>query len=77
MYELARRPEEILKLRAGLAGCITDPNDEYTHETLAIPKHADDIINETLRIHSPTPSYIPRKGRRKALTLRASVAVGY
>ncbi|KAE8349061.1 cytochrome P450 [Aspergillus coremiiformis] len=61
VYELARRPGEVQKLRAELAGCTTDPNGEYNHENLAILKHLNGVINETLRIHSPVPSYIPRK----------------
>ncbi|KAB8225023.1 cytochrome P450 [Aspergillus novoparasiticus] len=61
IYELARRPEEVQKLRAELINCTTDPNGEYTQESLAILKHLNGVINETLRIHSPVPSYIPRK----------------
>ncbi|KAK6813588.1 hypothetical protein RU639_010351 [Aspergillus parasiticus] len=61
IYELARRPEEVQKLRAELVNCTTDPNGEYTQESLAILKHLNGVINETLRIHSPVPSYIPRK----------------
>ncbi|KAF7595252.1 hypothetical protein BBP40_006752 [Aspergillus hancockii] len=56
IYELARRPEEVQKLRAELAGWTTNANREYTHEILAILKHLNGIINETLRIHPPIPS---------------------
>lgn len=61
IYELARRPEEAQKLRTELMGCTTDPNGEYTQESLAVLKHLNAVINETLRIHSPVPSYLPRK----------------
>ncbi|OOO13288.1 cytochrome P450 [Aspergillus oryzae] len=61
IYELARRPGEVQKLRTELVSCTTDPNGEYTQESLAILKHLNGVINETLRIHSPVPSYIPRK----------------
>ncbi|KAE8137863.1 cytochrome P450 [Aspergillus pseudotamarii] len=61
IYELARRPSEVQKLRAELTSYTTDPNGEYSQESLAILRHLNGIIYETLRIHSPVPSYIPRK----------------
>ncbi|KAB8234093.1 cytochrome P450 monooxygenase ftmC [Aspergillus alliaceus] len=61
VYELARRPLEVQKLRAELAVCTTDANGEYAHENLTTLKQLNGVINETLRIHSPVPSYIPRK----------------
>ncbi|KAF5861387.1 hypothetical protein ETB97_000350 [Aspergillus alliaceus] len=71
VYELARRPLEVQKLRAELAVCTTDANGEYAHENLTTLKQLNGVINETLRIHSPVPSYIPRKTPPEGIDIEA------
>ncbi|PYH92220.1 cytochrome P450 [Aspergillus ellipticus CBS 707.79] len=61
VYELARYPEQVQKLRAELANCTPDPNGEYIHEKIASLPHLNGFINEALRLHSPIPSIIPRE----------------
>ncbi|KAL4892474.1 cytochrome P450 [Aspergillus ambiguus] len=61
IYELARRPEEIQKLRDELAGCPREPGGEYAHESVASLRHLNGVINEAQRMHSGIPVQMPRK----------------
>ncbi|KAL1975132.1 hypothetical protein VTN31DRAFT_3524 [Thermomyces dupontii] len=61
VYELARRPEEIAKLRAELEPFEPDSNGEFLHEKIATLPHLNGFINETLRLQPPIPSTIQRK----------------
>ncbi|PYI01307.1 cytochrome P450 [Aspergillus sclerotiicarbonarius CBS 121057] len=61
VYELARHPAQVQKLRAELATCPVEPNEEYMHEKIAGLQHLNGFINEVLRLHPPIGSIIPRK----------------
>jgi cytochrome P450 len=58
-YHLARDPEQVDRLRREIAPQIDSP------EVIALVKlqhldHLNGIINETLRLHPPVPTAIPR-----------------
>ncbi|KAL1990145.1 hypothetical protein VTN49DRAFT_5984 [Thermomyces lanuginosus] len=61
VYELARMPEEVAKLRAELAPFEPEVAGEFSHERIAALPHLNGFINETLRLHPPIPSTIQRK----------------
>ncbi|EAW19750.1 cytochrome P450 monooxygenase ftmC [Aspergillus fischeri NRRL 181] len=61
VYELARRPDEVDKLRAEIEPIEADSDGEYQHDTLAKLPHLNGFINEAFRLHSPIPGVIPRK----------------
>nr|L7WME9.1 RecName: Full=Cytochrome P450 monooxygenase notG'; AltName: Full=Notoamide biosynthesis cluster protein G'; Flags: Precursor [Aspergillus versicolor]AGC83578.1 P450 monooxygenase [Aspergillus versicolor] len=60
VYELARHPEDVERLRAELLPIDADANGEYRHEQISNLPHLNGFINETLRLHPPVPSVIPR-----------------
>jgi tryprostatin B 6-hydroxylase len=61
VYELARRPDEVDKLRAEMEPIEADSDGEYEHDKLAKLPHLNGFINEAFRLHSPIPGVIPRK----------------
>ncbi|RAK97897.1 cytochrome P450 [Aspergillus ibericus CBS 121593] len=61
VYELARHPAQVQKLRAELTSCPVEPNGEYMHERIAGLQHLNGFINEVLRLHPPIGSIIPRQ----------------
>ncbi|KAH8692970.1 cytochrome P450 [Talaromyces proteolyticus] len=71
VYELARHPQEVDKLRAELQ--LITPDDlssgEYLHSQIANLPHLNGFINETLRLHPPIPSVIPRDTPPEGLTI--------
>lgn len=69
MYELARHPEEIGKLRMELAPLITDPSGFVLNEKIAHLKHLNGIINEALRLYPPVPTAIHRKTPKEGIVI--------
>ncbi|KAL4734141.1 Tryprostatin B 6-hydroxylase [Aspergillus similis] len=61
VYELARHPEEVEKLRAELEHMDVDDDGEYQHDNIAKLPHLNGFINEVFRLHPPIPGVIPRK----------------
>ncbi|KAJ5563110.1 hypothetical protein N7461_001871 [Penicillium sp. DV-2018c] len=61
VYELARHPEEVEKLRAELAPIQVGETGEYQHDDIARLPHLNGFINEAFRLHPPIPGVIPRK----------------
>ncbi|GIC93734.1 cytochrome P450 monooxygenase ftmC [Aspergillus udagawae] len=74
VYELARHPEEVSKIRAELEPLTPDnpSSGEYLHNQIANLPHLNGFINETLRLHPPIPSVIPRDTPPEGLTINAN-----
>ena len=60
MLELARRPQQIQKLREELVPCMPGGTTEALHQKIANLEHLNGIIYETLRLHPPVPTAIER-----------------
>ncbi|EGR47512.1 cytochrome P450 [Trichoderma reesei QM6a] len=60
VYELAKHPEHIDKLRNELAPLVRDSNLDPSPDELAHLEHLNAVINETLRLHPPVPTTIWR-----------------
>nr|QKG86308.1 NotG [Aspergillus sp. FM242] len=69
VYELARRPEEVEQLRAELLPIETDAAGEFLHDRISQLPRLNGFINETLRLHPPVPSIIPRKTPAEGIQL--------
>ncbi|KAI9370293.1 Tryprostatin B 6-hydroxylase [Aspergillus egyptiacus] len=61
VYELARHPAEVEKLRAELEPIEVGNDGEYQHDRIANLPHLNGFINEVFRLHPPIPGVIPRK----------------
>jgi tryprostatin B 6-hydroxylase len=70
VYELARHPEEVEKLRAELEHIEVDSDGEYQHDNIAKLPHLNGFINETFRLHPPIPGVIPRKTPPEGIQVR-------
>lgn len=57
-YELARKPEEVKKLREELKPLTTKP--DWTDMDIRNAAHLNGAINESLRLHPPVPSGVER-----------------
>jgi tryprostatin B 6-hydroxylase len=60
IYELARNPGQKTKLYEELSGVFVPSSREVVHEQIAHLDHLNGIINETLRLHPPVPTALPR-----------------
>jgi tryprostatin B 6-hydroxylase len=60
MFQLIRNPGHVQKLREELSPIITNPRGELLHTDLIHLDHLNSVIYETLRMHPPVPSKIPR-----------------
>lgn len=71
MYELARRPEEIEKLRAELAPYVdaADPGADIEGSKIAHLDHLNAVIDEALRLYPVVPSYQARKTPPEGLAI--------
>ncbi|CEL10886.1 hypothetical protein ASPCAL13993 [Aspergillus calidoustus] len=69
--ELARHPAQVDKLRAELEPLAADDpsSSEYLHSQIANLPHLNGFINETLRLHPPIPSIIPRDTPSEGITI--------
>ncbi|OTA07052.1 hypothetical protein A9Z42_0079190 [Trichoderma parareesei] len=56
VYELAKHPEHIDKLRNELAPLVRDSKFDPSPDELAHLEHLNAVINETLRLHPPVPT---------------------
>jgi tryprostatin B 6-hydroxylase len=70
VYELARHPEEVSKLRSELDPLPVESNGEYLHDNIAKLPHLNGFINETFRLHPPIPAAIPRKTPPEGIVVR-------
>ncbi|KAF4226423.1 hypothetical protein CNMCM6805_004602 [Aspergillus fumigatiaffinis] len=70
VYELARHPEEVSKLRSELDPIPVESNGEYLHDNIAKLPHLNGFINETFRLHPPIPAAIPRKTPPEGIVVR-------
>lgn len=70
LYELAKHPQHIEKLRQELAPFIRGSKLEATQGDLAHAEHLNAVINETLRLHPPVPTTLYR------LTPREGIMIG-
>jgi tryprostatin B 6-hydroxylase len=70
VYELARHPDEVSKLRSELAPIPVESNGEYLHDNIAKLPHLNAFINETFRLHPPIPAAIPRKTPPEGIVVR-------
>ncbi|KAF2446026.1 L-ornithine-N5-monooxygenase [Karstenula rhodostoma CBS 690.94] len=61
LFELAKNPEYIEKLRTELAPYMNDPVNDVLNERVADLDHLNAVIHETLRLHPPVPSLQRRK----------------
>ncbi|KAG2414635.1 hypothetical protein HFD88_003826 [Aspergillus terreus] len=77
IYELARRPEEVKKLRDELACCSRELGGEYAHENIASLRHLNGFINEVQRMHAGVPSQLPRKTPPEGLDIDGTYVPGY
>jgi tryprostatin B 6-hydroxylase len=57
-YELARKPEEVKKLRDELRPLTTNP--DWGDLDIKNAPHLNGAINESLRLHPPVPSGVER-----------------
>ncbi|KAL7929595.1 cytochrome P450 [Trichoderma chlorosporum] len=60
LYELAKHPQHIEKLRQELVPLAKDSQLDASSDELAHLEHLNAVINETLRLHPPVPSTIYR-----------------
>ncbi|KAL4877794.1 benzoate 4-monooxygenase cytochrome P450 [Aspergillus karnatakaensis] len=74
VYELACHPEEFSKLRAELEPLTPDDpsSGEYLDSQIAGLPHLNGVINETLRLHPPIPSVIPRDTPPEGITFNVN-----
>ncbi|KAL4778237.1 Tryprostatin B 6-hydroxylase [Aspergillus varians] len=76
LYELVRHPEEVQKLRTELLQIEPDLSGEYPHDRIAQLPHLNGFINETMRMHPPIPSIIPRNTPPAGLTVNGTYIPG-
>jgi tryprostatin B 6-hydroxylase len=76
LFELAKRPEHITKLREELAPYIPDASAEVQHEKIAHLNHLNGIINETLRLHPPVPAAMHRKTPAEGIEIDGTYVPG-
>lgn len=70
IFELARHPQHVEKLRAELASyTINNPSGEVLNGDIVYLDHLNGIINETLRLHPPVPAALQRKTPLEGITI--------
>ncbi|KAL7951919.1 cytochrome P450 [Trichoderma barbatum] len=60
VYELAKHPQHIEKLRQELVHLVRDSRLDASPDELAHLEHLNAVINETMRLHPPVPTTIYR-----------------
>jgi tryprostatin B 6-hydroxylase len=76
IYELARHPAELEKLRAELFSIDPGPSGEYPLDRLTSLPHLNGFVNEILRLYPPIPSWAPRKTPSEGTTIRGTYIPG-
>jgi len=59
LYELVQRPEHISTLRQEIVSCANEKR-EFSNEKLQKLRHLNGVISETLRLHTPIATALPR-----------------
>jgi len=67
-YELAKDSEQVSKLREELSPLL-ESSGEISHLKLQYLDHLNAVINETLRLHPPVPTAIPRLTPPEGITI--------
>ncbi|EHK23948.1 uncharacterized protein TRIVIDRAFT_147960 [Trichoderma virens Gv29-8] len=60
LYELAKHPRHVGKLRQELVSLVRDSRFDASPDELAHLEHLNAVINETMRLHPPVPTTIYR-----------------
>lgn len=68
LYELARHPEHVAKLRTELLPLIS-PDGSISHKAVSDAPHLNAIITETLRLYPVPPTAIVRKTPPEGITI--------
>ncbi|KAH8434410.1 cytochrome P450 [Aspergillus melleus] len=61
IYELARRPGQLEKLRQEIAPYVSDPGEEILNSDIQHLEHLNAVIMEVLRLYPPVPTQMQRK----------------
>ncbi|CAJ2505022.1 Uu.00g124160.m01.CDS01 [Anthostomella pinea] len=67
LYELVKHPEHIEKIRNELAPFMTDGQVDF-QKIQSLP-HLNCVIDETLRLHPPVPTALPRRTPSEGITV--------
>ena len=59
-YELARHPHHVALLRKEIKSCMSEDGSSPKDQDLQHLAHLNAVINETLRLHPPVPTVLPR-----------------
>ncbi|THC90909.1 hypothetical protein EYZ11_009626 [Aspergillus tanneri] len=68
-YELLQHPEHVDKLRQELEPYVIDPNEEILNSQIMHLDHLNAVINETLRLHPPVPTFLQRQTPPQGITV--------